>query len=118
MPDNDIFECIRCGNSVYHAANYCPHCGLDLYPEPETADATTAGTGTRRGRGALWSGLALIVLLALAYPMLAPVVPAPVILLLIGGVLLALLGGLIFRRVRQRARERAAFRRFLDGFEE
>lgn len=31
--DNDIFECIRCGAQVYHAASQCPHCGLDLYPE-------------------------------------------------------------------------------------
>ncbi len=119
MPDDDIFECIRCGKRVYHAANYCPHCGLELYPEPEEADEATpaARAGQRGGRAARWRGLALLVLLALLYPALAPFVSAPVLLLLLGGIALALVGGLVYRRLRQRARDRATLRRILEQFE-
>lgn len=30
--DSDTFACIRCGETVYYAAEFCPHCGLDLHP--------------------------------------------------------------------------------------
>jgi hypothetical protein len=33
--DDEIFPCIRCGADVYHAANVCPQCGLELYPAEE-----------------------------------------------------------------------------------
>lgn len=31
--DPDTFECLQCGKMVYAAANDCPHCGLEFYPE-------------------------------------------------------------------------------------
>lgn len=37
--NEEMFECIRCGAQVYHAALHCPHCGLDLYPEEIDGDA-------------------------------------------------------------------------------
>ncbi|MHB9133080.1 MAG: hypothetical protein ACYDBB_18585 [Armatimonadota bacterium] len=38
--DADTFECIRCGKTIYHAATYCPHCGLELYPEGDDEEST------------------------------------------------------------------------------
>ncbi len=31
--DPDVFPCTRCGKAIYHAQTYCPHCGLELYPQ-------------------------------------------------------------------------------------
>ncbi len=104
---DEMFECIRCGAQVYHAASQCPHCGLELYPEEleeleveHLPDEPLPPLTMRRvsAAGALLIGAILSLFLTFAWLPLRPIFPdansrGGTAILLLAGPLAALLAG-------------------------
>ena len=119
MPDSDLFECLRCGELIYHAVTYCPHCGAELYPQEDEEPEALAAQRRDRTKS-VWTVVAIILLIALAMPFLVTIIPLWVLLPVAGIIILALVITAIVRDQRARARRRQNLHHLLEelGLEE